>query len=689
MASVDVPVALLGYGTVGAAVDRLLTENADDIERATGHRLRVVQRARARPGPRARRSRRADGLLTTDFAAIRDDPAIALVAEVMGGIEPARGYVLDLLAAGKPVVTANKQLIAQRGAELFPAASAAGVQLRFEASVCAAIPVIKVLREALVVSNVHRVLGIVNGTTNYILTKMEGGATYEDALAEAQRLGFAEADPTEDVSGADAAAKMAILATIAFGSRVTLADVDYEGIEAIVPGHIRAAREMGMVVRLIGAGHARRRVGRRARAARSRRPPPSAGRGRGRVQRRHARRATRSGRSRSRAPARAASRPPRPSSPTWSRSSGRPARASSRTTPPGGRWRGCRPGSCARPSTSGSRSTTGPACSPTWPSGWRRTSVSVARLVQHQTDDGAALHVVTHEAPTGAVDRRPRRDRGASRDARDADPPGRDLGPERAVSGMPRASSRGVGQALIERYRDRLPVSADTPVVSLGEGSTPLLPAPRLGARLGVELWLKREAGNPTGSFKDRGMTVAVSKALEEGAAAVICASTGNTAASAAAYAARAGIPAVILQPQGAVASGKLAQTRMYGARVLEVRGSFDEALAAARELADAGHARARQLDQPVPPPRPEDGGVRDRRGARRRAGRARPPLRRRREHERLRPGLRRARRRSGPARRRAGRRPRPHRRVGDPDRRPGARTGRRRGGRAHARGES
>jgi homoserine dehydrogenase len=191
-------------------------------------------------------------VITTDFAEILGDPEIAVVAEVMGGIEPARGYVLELLSAGKPVVTANKQLIAQRSDELFPAASAAGVQLRFEASVCAAIPVIKVLREALVVSTVHRVLGIVNGTTNFILTSMEAGATYEEALDEAKRLGFAEADPTDDVSGADAAAKMAILATIAFGSRVTLSDVAYQGIEAIVPGHVRAAREMGMVVRLIG-----------------------------------------------------------------------------------------------------------------------------------------------------------------------------------------------------------------------------------------------------------------------------------------------------------------------------------------------------------------------------------------------------------------------------------------------------
>ena len=143
---------------------------------------------------------------------------------------------------------------------------------------------------------------------------------------------------------------------------------------------------------------------------------------------------------------------------------------------------------------------------------------------------------------------------------------------------------------LIERFRDRLPVSSATPVVSLGEGSTPLLSAPRLAAEAGVrELWLKWEASNPTGSYKDRGMTLAVSKALEDRAAAVLCASTGNTAASAAAYAARAGLPAVVLTPQGAVAGAKLAQTRMLGARVLEVRGDFDTTLTVAQEIAARG----------------------------------------------------------------------------------------------------
>jgi threonine synthase len=151
---------------------------------------------------------------------------------------------------------------------------------------------------------------------------------------------------------------------------------------------------------------------------------------------------------------------------------------------------------------------------------------------------------------------------------------------------------------LIERYREHLPVDRSTPVVSLGEGSTPLLPAPRLSERLGVELYLKWEGANPTGSFKDRGMTLAISKALEDGVSAVICASTGNTAASAAAYAARAGLRAVVLQPHGAVAGAKVAQAGALGAHVVQIRGSFDDALGAARTLADRGtHALVNSLN--------------------------------------------------------------------------------------------
>jgi homoserine dehydrogenase len=193
---VDVQVALLGYGNVGSAVARLLAESAEDIERATGHRLRIV-RALVRDPQRERRHVPDSGILTTDFSAIRDDPAIGIVAELMGGLDPTGEYVLELLRAGKPVVSANKQLVARRGAELFATASQSGVQLRFEASVCAAIPVIKVLRESLVATNVHRVLGIVNGTTNFILSRMEQGDEYADALAEAQRRGVAVPVPTQ------------------------------------------------------------------------------------------------------------------------------------------------------------------------------------------------------------------------------------------------------------------------------------------------------------------------------------------------------------------------------------------------------------------------------------------------------------------------------------------------------------
>jgi len=251
MASVDVGVGLLGFGTVGGAVAQLLSESADEIERATGHRIRVV-RALVRDAAKERGAQPVDGLLTQDFAEIRDDPEIAVVAEVMGGLDPAGRYVREALRAGKPVVSANKQLVAREGAELFAVASDAGVQLRFEASVCAAIPVVKVLRESLVASHVHRILGIVNGTTNFVLSRMERGAGYAEALAEAQALGYAEADPTDDVSGADAAAKMAILATVAFGSRVLVDDVSYSGIDAIRPEHVAAASAFGMTVRLVG-----------------------------------------------------------------------------------------------------------------------------------------------------------------------------------------------------------------------------------------------------------------------------------------------------------------------------------------------------------------------------------------------------------------------------------------------------
>jgi homoserine dehydrogenase len=193
-----------------------------------------------------------EGVLTRDTHAVVTDPDVDLVVETIGGIEPARQLLLDALKAGRPVVTANKELVANCGAELFEAAEAAGVDLQFEAAVAGGIPLIRVLRESLVGEQIRRIMGIVNGTTNYILTKMtEEGAAYGDVLAEAQRLGYAEADPTADVEGFDAGAKAAIMATIAFGQRVVAGDVYREGIAHITPGDIEAARRLGHVIKLL------------------------------------------------------------------------------------------------------------------------------------------------------------------------------------------------------------------------------------------------------------------------------------------------------------------------------------------------------------------------------------------------------------------------------------------------------
>jgi homoserine dehydrogenase len=191
-------------------------------------------------------------LVTTDAHEVVQDPAIDVVVEVMGGISPARDLVLQALRSGKPVVSANKELLANHGGELWEAASAAGVDLLFEASVAGGIPLIRALRESLAGERIHRVMGIVNGTTNYILTRMAAsGATYHGALAEAQSLGFAERDPTADVEGYDAAAKAAILANVAFGAKVVAGDVYREGISDVTGQDIEAARRLGFVIKLL------------------------------------------------------------------------------------------------------------------------------------------------------------------------------------------------------------------------------------------------------------------------------------------------------------------------------------------------------------------------------------------------------------------------------------------------------
>ncbi len=228
-------VGLLGHGTVGAAFAQLLAQRADEIERFNGRRPVI------------------SGILTRsegDFEQIL--AGSDLLVELMGGIEPAREYILAALRRGVHVVSANKQLLSQHGEELFETARREDVRLRFEAAVAGAVPVVRVLEESLSATPIERIHGIVNGTTNFILTEMAHGSSYEQALAEAQRVGYAEADPSDDVSGRDAAAKMAILARLAFGAPVHLDDVPYEGIEHLHTDDLEYARELDLGLRLIG-----------------------------------------------------------------------------------------------------------------------------------------------------------------------------------------------------------------------------------------------------------------------------------------------------------------------------------------------------------------------------------------------------------------------------------------------------
>ncbi len=249
-------VAVLGCGSVGSQVVRLLEEQADDLAARIGARLELVGVAvRRLDAPREVEVR--DGLLTTDAEGLvtRAD----VVIEVIGGIEPARSLILAALAGGAAVVTANKALLAADGPELFAASDQSGRDLFYEAAVAGAIPIVRPLRESLAGDRVTRVLGIVNGTTNFILDKMDtSGAGFSEALEEAQELGYAEADPTADVEGFDAAAKAAILASLAFHSRINVDDVYREGISEVTAADVESAREMGSVVKLLAIAELRR-----------------------------------------------------------------------------------------------------------------------------------------------------------------------------------------------------------------------------------------------------------------------------------------------------------------------------------------------------------------------------------------------------------------------------------------------
>jgi homoserine dehydrogenase len=243
-------VALLGCGTVGTQVARLLTEQADDLGQRAGARLELAGIAvrrlnHSRPGIDA-------SLLTTEAETLATRPDVDIVVEVIGGIEPARSLLLAAMKAGKSAVTANKALLAENGEEIHDAARATGADLYYEASVAGAIPLLRPLRESLAGDRVHRVLGIVNGTTNFILDRMDtSGADFSESLEEAQALGYAEPDPTADVEGFDAAAKACILAGLAFHTKVTAADVHREGITEVTAADIASAKTLGRTVKLL------------------------------------------------------------------------------------------------------------------------------------------------------------------------------------------------------------------------------------------------------------------------------------------------------------------------------------------------------------------------------------------------------------------------------------------------------
>ena len=244
-------VGMLGCGVVGTGVARLLAEHAAPIRDRAGLSVQL-QRIAVRNLAKKRDPAVDVTRLVGDAAAVVRDPEVNVVVEVMGGIEPARTLILEALRLGKPVVTANKELLAARGAELFDAADEAGVDLKFEASVAGAIPIIHPLKESLAGDRLRRVLGIVNGTTNYVLWRMTAtGASYGEALAEATELGYAEPDPSADVEGFDAAAKCAILASLAFNTRVVGGDVFREGITDVTAADIGAASRMGYTVKLL------------------------------------------------------------------------------------------------------------------------------------------------------------------------------------------------------------------------------------------------------------------------------------------------------------------------------------------------------------------------------------------------------------------------------------------------------
>jgi hypothetical protein len=506
---------------------------------------------------------------------------------VIGGIEPVRSLLMAAFEAGKSVVSANKALLADEGGELHAAAAKAGVDLYYEAAVAGAIPLLRPLRES--ARRRPAEPGGRHRQRHDQLHPVPDGrdrARLHRGLAEATELGYAEADPTADVDGFDAAAKAAILASLAFHTPVTAADVYREGISAVTSTDVARAAEIGCTVKLLAIcervpGATGGDSGRRPRAPGDDPDDAPAGRRRRGVQRR-----VRRGRGRRAADVlrpgrRRATRPPAPSSATWSpsRATGRPGSPAPASPP----TRACRAADRRDPDPvprqprrrrQAGRARDGGA-------GVRRHGVSIATVRQDGHGDAATLVIVTHSAPgrrpVGDGERAPGDARGPRRHQHPA------CGRTVMTTQLPvRGTVSPLWPGLIEAYRSRLPVSDSTPVVTLQEGATPLVPAQELSRRTGCDVYLKVEGANPTGSFKDRGMTVAISKAVEEGPRSSALART--PAAPAAAYAAAPPAVCAVLVPQGKIATGKLAHALVHGPKLLQAR-EFDDCLALASKL--------------------------------------------------------------------------------------------------------
>ena len=244
-------VGIIGFGTVGSGTVKILLENKDVLKERLGFEINLKKIA-TRSVIKERGIKVSDDMVTSDVSALLNDPDIHIVAELVGGISPAKDFILQAISKGKHVVTANKALLATEGKEIFKAAQKAGVEIGFEASVAGGIPIIKVIREGLIANRIHAVYGIINGTSNYILTKMtEENVEFSDALKEAQKLGFAEADPTMDIEGIDSAHKLAILAFLSYGISIPFEDISVEGISQIETQDIEFASELGYKVKLL------------------------------------------------------------------------------------------------------------------------------------------------------------------------------------------------------------------------------------------------------------------------------------------------------------------------------------------------------------------------------------------------------------------------------------------------------